>query len=318
MEKEKLVTVVIVEYKSFKKTYDYSNCLINNLTGYNKLHIIIVDNSVEIDNYNRLFELYDRSEDYSRNDILNSDSLVFSHVHKHIEIALVKNTINAGYAKGNNLGVKFALETWNELGILLFTNNDLRFINPIDINTISNKFSEDSTISIIGPRIINPEGSDQNPYLKQSITERWIKWGLFWPGIFIELKGDLDVKDCNAYVYRIMGAFFFMKSDDFLTVKGFDEHTFLFAEEMILSEKLKKIDKKVYYLNDFCVIHEHGKTISKHYSEIEKMRNRFQSELYYYSNYCNCSKIQILLAKMMFNFYVIKFKIYHWIRYRCW
>ena len=60
-----------------------------------------------------------------------------------------------------------------------------------------------------------------------------------------------------------MGSFLLVKAFDFYNCGMFDSHTFLYAEEPILAERMAAIGKRVYYYPDSEVIHEHGVTTSK-------------------------------------------------------
>ena len=65
--------------------------------------------------------------------------------------------------------------------------------------------------------------------------------------------------------YRIIGGFFFLRIEIFEKVCGFDEATFLYAEEQILTENMKPHGFVVYYLRIKLVVHDQGQTTSANY-----------------------------------------------------
>ena len=46
----------------------------------------------------------------------------------------------------------------------------------------------------------------------------------------------------------VEGSFFIIRAKDYIAIEGFDERTFLYAEEIILARRLKAAGQKVEYL----------------------------------------------------------------------
>ena len=59
------------------------------------------------------------------------------------------------------------------------------------------------------------------------------------------------------------GAFLFLKTSDYLAVKGFDEHYFMYGEDIDLCYKLHKSGKENYYLGTQTIIHYKGESTLK-------------------------------------------------------
>ena len=102
----------------------------------------------------------------------------------------------------------------------------------------------------------------------------------------------------EGFYFRIMGSFFIVEKDSWIKINGFDENTFLYSEEKILSEKLEKFGKYSYYLPDQYVIHDHSRTISK-FIKIE-----FNSNLYFFRNYKKINPLTILIMVFALNVYL--------------
>ena len=100
---------------------------------------------------------------------------------------------------------------------------------------------------------------------------------------------------CDAYKFEKAGKF--------------DEKTFLYAEELILSERMKKKGYKTYYESGATIIHEGGFTTKKNYIPLRKLKQRLESELYYYKEYKKVKPIYIKMTKVLFSFYSWKISI---------
>ena len=77
----------------------------------------------------------------------------------------------------------------------------------------------------------------------------------------------------------------------------------MYAEEPILTERFREKGYKIWYTNEVKIIHEQGvSTTDRTKTGIEnllvKRKRVFDSEMYYYEKYRNCSRLDILLAKM--------------------
>ena len=107
----------------------------------------------------------------------------------------------------------------------------------------------------------------------------------------------------QGIVHHVSGAFMMTKISLFKQVGMFDENTFLYNEEDILSERGRIKGLKFYFSATVTVIHERGGTTSQVFSTLEQQKIGFRSAVYYYKSYCNTSNGILLLAKL--NFFCI-------------
>lgn len=222
---------------------------------------------------------------------------------------IVDSQENLGFAKGNNLGAEYAkTNIFNGIGrkdYLLFSNNDIVIKDEDIVEALVDKISTLPDAAVIGPKIIGLDGKFQGPYPFQKFMDRhfWIYWG----NLFMSKKKkverlglDYSEHAQEGYYYWVSGSFFLMKAQDFFDCGEMDPATFLYCEEPILSERLKKIGRKVYYYPAVSVIHEHGVTTTKTHSRRNLRKYTLQSEFYYYKNYIGTPQWQIVLAKFTY------------------
>ena len=126
---------------------------------------------------------------------------------------------------------------------------------------------------------------------------------------FYNVKGDLDYDGKSKFCYWVSGCFFVTRAEVFESVNGFDENTFLYAEEMILSERYARRKYKVFFDNDFTIIHEGGATVRKTKTPLDIMEIKFNSLCYYHKIYRNTSCFIINVAESNFKIYKVVTKI---------
>ena len=215
---------------------------------------------------------------------------------------------NLGFAKGNNLGAEFLLKHF-DITHFLISNNDIRFINDDVVERLIEKLETLTDIGLIGCKVVGLDGANQSPEPYFTFWSRYI-W-MYWLTPFLTstkktkiFQLDYSQKALEGEHYKIMGSFFIINALDFKNCGMMDPNTFLYAEEMILSDRLKKINKKTYYYPAVAVLHEHGKTINQYFKIAKSMKLQFESEVYYYRTYHGVSLLSIYIGKISLNVYI--------------
>ena len=219
-------------------------------------------------------------------------------------ICVLPSPENLGFAKGNNLGAAFCRKNGNP-DYLLFANNDIRFLDDDVVAQMVEKLESLPDAAVIGPRVVGLDGKAQSPFPYMSFWRRRI-W-MYWSTPFLskekkirQFQLDYPEKAKEGYHYYVMGCFFLVRAADFYACGMMDPHTFLYAEEPILSERMAAIGKKFYYFPETCVLHAHGATTS-HHSVERNRRWQFESEVYYYRTYRHTSRLVLLLGRVTYK-----------------
>ena len=98
-----------------------------------------------------------------------------------------------------------------------------------------------------------------------------------------------------------MGSFLMVRTEDFFRAGCFDEHTFLYAEEPILSERLSAIGKRCWFCPSVTVVHEQGAVIGHSFRKKEADRMQFSSMAYYYRRYKGYPGWEVTLAGWLYR-----------------
>lgn len=293
-----MFSLIITDYKTMKETMEYVAYCISKFDE--EVHIIIVDNSSE-----------ECGLHYMQNNDINFDiehfegKKVYLFYYENYRIRLIDAENNGGYSAGNNLGAKYSRDILGDQ-FYIFSNNDLKFSKQINLRSFELIFENDQKIGIIGPNIISPNGKRQNPRKKKGVWTQMIfsPFNLMWFGCrFNKWLWNLG-ENKNGKAEWVSGSFMIVNSNAFWKAKGFDENIFLYAEEIILSERMRRIGYYTYYDSNQTILHYHRGASSDYKSR--KMNH--ESLRYYYREYKGTSEMLLVFSDICFEFAEVVYK----------
>ncbi len=201
-------------------------------------------------------------------DNASTDNTVDELSPKYQEVKFIANNYNAGFSAANNQGVAASKE------------QTLLFLNP-DAKLISSDLSkallvlETSSQALIGPKILNPDGS-----LQESVIKIPGAWAVFKEALFL----TYFFKDDMAFVvkendFALSGACLLIPRAVFKQLGGFDENLF-WMDDVDLCYRARQNETKVVYFKDWSVTHEIGVSSRKNYSSV--IANQLISKLKFF------------------------------------
>lgn len=221
-------------------------------------HIIVVDNLSTDNSMDILLPLKD-----AVTDVISSGS-------------------NGGYARGNNFGILHALKNYG---------SDYIFVANPDVS-----FTEDTAMQMVKVLKDRPEYGIVAPNVRQGYNA----WEL--PG-FAGIIQSLFLVAFTLHKKRVReniilspeelvqtgvveGSFFAISSKAYKAARGFDERTFLYAEEIIMARRLLAAGYKEAVLRDCYYDHLHSASIKKLYhSSKAKAFHHFRDSFRVYNRY---------------------------------
>lgn len=289
-----MTTIIIINYKNEQLTIDYITKELSKLTDC--FNVIVVNNAATPESDSMLCNGLQA-------ELISKESFKESPNSRYV----VSSTENLGFAKGNNLAAEIAAKHLNSK-YLLFSNNDI-LINETDIITrMITKIESNERIGIIGPKITGLKGEFQSPEPYLSFLDRYCWMYISTPFISKKAKTkrfklDYKAKAKEGFHYKLMGSFFMVKTSNFMQCGMMDPHTFLYSEETILTERMKRIGKEPYYMPTVSVIHAHGLTTKNTIGKKGVNKYLIESEAYYYREYMKTPKWKILIGKLIYTIY---------------
>ncbi|MFX1328695.1 MAG: glycosyltransferase family 2 protein [Promethearchaeota archaeon] len=232
------ISIIFPSYngaKFLKKNLDS----IKSLKNLHEIELIIVDN---------------KSKDSSVNIIKSYE--------EEINIKLIKNNLNIGFAEACNSGAKLSKGKF-----IFITNQDVIFPSDffIKLKKIYRTFKKDLEI-VISPALIFENGrihyfGAKNHFLGFSYTP--------------ELGQRLPKNRIVKITQRFSGGALFIKKDFFFKMGGFDESFFMYYEDTDLSLKMLRNGYKIYTTNDPFLIHQKNHQTLNDFQYFFLERNRF-------------------------------------------
>lgn len=297
-----MATVIIVDYNSIDRTASYIKMIKDKFVNIEQLNFVVVDNYKEKSSLDDLFS-YDCTEQYK-------DKELKIYRYEDSNVVYCFSGDNLGYAKGNNLGAQISDQLFQD-EFYVFSNNDLIFREVFDWKKIEKIYEKNPDICLVGPKIVTPQGAIQSPCGEMNAFTEMVTryWALPPFDRLLSYHNDLDYTNESKYCYRISGCFIIAKADSFRQAGMFDSHTFMFGEEKIIAERLKKIGKKVYFYNDYTLLHNHGQTVKSNVLNLNPERWLHESLLYFYKEYKNLNPIVEKVSNLSFSIYLIRRKI---------
>lgn len=185
-------------------------------------------------------------------------------------VNVILNEQNLGFAGGNNVGIKLALEEGAEYILLL--NNDT-FVDPDVVSALMKIAKSDVCIGIVGPKI----------YYNDKPQTIWFAGGTFscrQPSSFHIGKDELDVGQYDAPIEcdYVTGCAMFIKAAVFKRIGIFDERYFLYYEETDFCLRAKDEGFKIMTAPAAKVWHKISSSTGGKYSPLGiyyTTRNRF-------------------------------------------
>jgi GT2 family glycosyltransferase len=162
--------------------------------------------------------------------------------------------------------------------------------------------SENPDVGIIGPKLLFPDGSFQISFspeigIKGEFAARKLhKDAENKSNLHIIEKDFQDIKEVDI----VVGAAFFIRTDLFNLLGGFDEKFFMYFEESDLCQRVRNKGYKILYTPYISLIHIRGHSVNKISNKMAVEYRR--SQIYYYHKHRPMWEILMLKIYLLFKF----------------
>lgn len=277
------VGVVILNYLNYKDTIECIESIKSDI--YENKEIVVVDNGSSNESWEELNKLY-----------------------KGTNIHLIRSDENLGFAKGNNIGIRYATNKLN-CKFVLVVNNDTIFEDS-NLLTYLMKATEEN-VAVIGPRIISADKQEQNPtnivVSKESIAEEYRICNSFRHKfnqsefgkkiinnkVYCDLKSSLKKlikgesktqdkpnihENCASVDLVLHGSCMMLTEEYFKYYPELFPETFLYFEENILTLLTRKVGLKKKFINNCYIYHKEDQSSQMSFNNLNKIKAKFHFE----------------------------------------
>lgn len=230
---------------------------------------------------------------------------------KCINITVIINEENQGFAKGNNLGYQYIKRKYS-LNYVVVMNNDI-MIEDNDFAVIIEQFMEKNEVDVCGPDMVTLKGNHQNPLQLKPYTSKYLqrrvradkikvlllRTRLFWKlyenykktnKIPIRIKQP-TVFDCILHGSCIIYGPEYIKREQ----NAFLPITYMYNEEAILYDYLVHKGYKTGYCSDVTILHMEGVSTS------ERIENKKKKVMFRFKNNIKSIEAQLEERKKYIN-----------------
>jgi len=199
------------------------------------------------------------------------------------DVELVENAGNLGYSAAANQALRQSSAKY-----VFLLNSDTR-VERETIDVLFEQGEHDEEIAIIGPMLLNTDGSTQItgrnfPRFVDASMHAFL--GIFWhmnPWSVRYKMLDWD-RSSDRLVDWVSGAAMFIKRDAVEEVDYFDENFFMYVEDLDLCYRLRNKGWQVLFTTEAKVVHHIGKSSeqsnTKMIVEFQKSMYRFYAKKY--------------------------------------
>jgi GT2 family glycosyltransferase len=161
---------------------------------------------------------------------------------------------------------------------------------------------EHSQVGVVGPRLLNPDGTFQRscwqgfPSLRSAFVDAFYLWRLIPRSQLVQSSELLDTPgDEPVEVDHVLGACMMVRSEVIQKVGGMDEDFFLFLEETEWCYRIKKAGWKICFLPTAKIIHVGQQSI--HQNPQRTLPEGYRNYVRLYRKHENPSRLQEAILK---------------------
>lgn len=193
------------------------------------------------------------------------------------KVTIVFNPENLGYFAGLNVGLDLARGKAMSGAWVFAGNNDLLFDETLS-NNLGRLKEKLADYSVVAPNIITRDGVHQNPHVVDKIHPlRRVVYRAYYSNYFVakalvflqKLSGGIARrKDSESWknsmeIFSGHGSCYLLTPKFFTTYERLPVQSFLYFEELFLSDLLARNGESVYYCSELNVLHLYHGSVSK-------------------------------------------------------
>ncbi len=235
------ISIVIVNWNRSEDTIECLKSLEKISYPLKSIQIILVDNNSDSSDKDKIKKYFTKSK-FKINNLF------------------IENVKNYGFAAGNNIGIKAAIDKNSQYVLLI--NNDT-YVKSDFLEKLESVFKNNQNVAAVSPKIYFAKGFEYHKKYKESELSKviWYAGGeIDWKNVYANNvdvdKVDTYQNDENRETEFATGACVLYSTKAILNTGFFDENYFMYFEDTDLSVRFKKNGWKIMFCPKSIIWHK--------------------------------------------------------------
>jgi GT2 family glycosyltransferase len=254
------VAIIILNWNGWSDTIECLDSL--DKINYTQLNIILIDNGSDDNSIEQLENYLKNKSNYIHQRFSNNEQGDIYRTAIGTKIVFIKNDINHGFARGNNIGMEYASRVLNPKYIILLNNDTI--VSERFLSELIAEAEKDPRTGICGAKLLS--ATDTSVI---DSTGHIIRWG----AVVDRGNGEIDKGqyDNKLEIVGAMAACCLYRKDMLDDIGLFDESFHTAYEDAELSWRAFKSGWKGRFVPTAIVYHKRGKSIRRNYDVFNRM-----------------------------------------------
>ena len=234
---------------------------------------------------------------------------------KYSDVLLIESGENLGFAKANNLAIKFVKSP-----LILFLNSDT-IIQEKALTGMVNFLDENPSVGAVGCKIRDNLGKVQELPTQWLVNPlaKFMELMIYSEKTIPFVKHIIPYQDPeqSGYVKYLYGACLMVRRKAFIQAGYFDDRFFMYCEDVDLCYRIRQKNFKIYYLSNYAIIHLVGGSTKTNKNELSTQImcdsiSKLAQKYYGYFGLLGF-KAAVLVAVPFRLFLIMLFKLFNYI-----
>lgn len=234
---------------------------------------------------------------------------------KHNKLINIRTEKNLGYGPGMNVGLKHIDRLGFPIKFVTLLSCDIKFEETV-INDCIYVLNNDHNLAVCSAYDQTKKNYWNIPNYYTVLFNQFMIYNKISSLYKKKIRFEGKVSNLKYNIVDVVSAALaVIKFEDLKKVGFFDNNTFLYNEENILSLKLLRINKKTAILKNCSYIHDKGKSVKHNFhSYIPSYQYYFDSCFYYCTEYLDITNTKSSILRLFFYFGFMERKVYDGIK----
>lgn len=207
----------------------------------------------------------------------------------------VSNDCNSGYSAGNNIGARRAIALGCEA--VLVINPDVRIERTDYLARLADTLFASDCNAVAASTVWNLAGVDENPMFEPRFHQELLAPVLLLlAGLSGKRSGPKATRPGSTSIPKFSGCCFLIRSTFLEQIGFFDENVFLYCEEAILAEQVRRAGLRSVCNREISAIHAHR--TSEKGDPVRLLSLWAQSRRYYHARYLGTGVAGLLALRL--------------------